>query len=166
MRTYIALLKWTPQGVQNVKQSPSRLAAARKGIEAAGVKMKDFYMVTGRYDMIVIIEAPDDGALAKALLTLASQGNIRSETCRAFTEDEYRQIIGGLAWNPNQNRQARTSADLQAHTLFCCRKPVWFGFRRRYAQVPLTRAEQIQDPMRCGGRMPRPWATIQLRSET
>jgi uncharacterized protein with GYD domain len=97
MRTYIALLKWTPQGVQNVKQSPSRLAAARKGIEAAGVKMKDFYMVTGRYDMIVIIEAPDDGALAKALLTLASQGNIRSETCRAFTEDEYRQIIGGLA---------------------------------------------------------------------
>ena len=97
MRTYIALLKWTPQGVQNVKQSPSRLAAARKGIEAAGVKMKDFYMVTGRYDMIVIIEAPDDGPLAKALLTLASQGNIRSETCRAFTEDEYRQIIGGLA---------------------------------------------------------------------
>ncbi len=97
MRTYIALLKWTPQGVQNVKQSPSRLAAARKGIEAAGVKMKDFYMVTGRYDMIVIIEAPDDGALAKALLTLASQGDIRSETCRAFTEDEYRQIIGGLA---------------------------------------------------------------------
>lgn len=97
MRTYIALLKWTPQGVQNVKQSPSRLAAARKGIEAAGVKMKDFYMVTGRYDMIVIIEAPDDGALVKALLTLASQGNIRSETCRAFTEDEYRQIIGGLA---------------------------------------------------------------------
>ncbi len=97
MRTYIALLKWTPQGVQNVKQSPSRLAAARKGVEAAGVKMKDFYMVTGRYDMIVIIEAPDDGALAKALLTLASQGNIRSETCRAFTEDEYRQIIGGLA---------------------------------------------------------------------
>jgi uncharacterized protein with GYD domain len=96
MSTYIVLLRWTPQGLQNVKQSPSRLEAARKGFEAAGVKMKDFYMVTGQYDMVAILEAPDDAALAKALLHSASQGSIRTETCRAFTEDEYRQIIGGL----------------------------------------------------------------------
>ena len=60
MPTYIALLKWTPQGLQSVKESPSRLDAARKSFEVAGVKMKDFYMVTGRYDMIAICEAPDD----------------------------------------------------------------------------------------------------------
>jgi uncharacterized protein with GYD domain len=96
MPTYIALLKWTSQGAQNVKQSPARLDAARKGFEAVGVQMKDFYMVTGRYDMVAIIEAPDDIALAKALLATASQGSITTETCRAFTEDEYRQIIGGL----------------------------------------------------------------------
>jgi len=90
------MLKWTPQGLQNVKQSPSRLDAARKGFEAAGVKMKDFYMVTGQYDMICIVEATDDIALAKAILSAASQGSITSETCRAFTEDEYRRIIGGL----------------------------------------------------------------------
>lgn len=96
MPAYIALLKWTPQGLQNVKQSPSRLDAARRGFEAAGVKMKDFYMVTGRYDMVVIVEAPDDKALARAILSTASQGSIASETCRAFTEDEYRQIISGL----------------------------------------------------------------------
>jgi uncharacterized protein with GYD domain len=60
-------------------------------------KMKDFYMVTGRYDMIAICDAPDEGALARALLSVTSKGSITSETCRAFTEQEYRQIIGGLA---------------------------------------------------------------------
>jgi len=96
MPTYIAMLKWTPQGLQNLKGSPSRLDAARKGFEAAGIKMKDFYMVTGKHDMILIVDAPDDTTLAKALLTAASQGSVVTETCRAFTEDEYRKIIGGL----------------------------------------------------------------------
>lgn len=97
MPTYIAFLKWTPQGIQNIKQSPSRLDAARKGFAAAGVKMKDFYMVTGQYDMVAVLEAPDDAAVAKAILSATSQGSISSETCRAFTEEEYRRIIGGLA---------------------------------------------------------------------
>lgn len=96
MPTYMAMLKWTPQGIQNIKQSPSRLDAARKGFQAAGVTMTQFFMVTGRYDMIAIVEAPDDKALAKAILATTSQGSIVSETCRAFTEDEYRQIMAGL----------------------------------------------------------------------
>lgn len=96
MPTYIALLKWTPQGLQNVKESPSRLDSARKSFETAGVKMKDFYMVTGHYDMVAICEAPDEGAVARALLSVTSKGSITSETCRAFTEQEYRQIINGL----------------------------------------------------------------------
>jgi uncharacterized protein with GYD domain len=97
MQTYIALLNWTPQGLQNLRESPSRLDAARKSFEAAGVKMKDFYMVTGRYDMVIICEAPDEGSLARALLSVTSKGAITSETCRAFTEQEYRQIVNGLA---------------------------------------------------------------------
>jgi len=97
MPSYIAMLKWTPQGLQNLKQSPTRLDAARKGFEAAGVKMKDFYMVTGKHDMIAILDAPDDASLAKAILAATSQGSLTSETCRAFTEAEYRDIIGGLA---------------------------------------------------------------------
>ena len=96
MPTYIAMLKWTTQGVQNIKQSPSRLDAARKDFEAAGARMKDFYMVTGQYDMIAVVDAPDDVALAKAILGLTSQGKVTSETCRAFTEQEYRRLIEGL----------------------------------------------------------------------
>ena len=50
----------------------------------------------GRYDTIVILHAPDDETLAKAMLMVARKGNVRTETFRAFTEDEYRHIIDGL----------------------------------------------------------------------
>jgi uncharacterized protein with GYD domain len=96
MPTYIAMLKWTPQGLRDLKESPSRLDAARKGFEKAGARMKDFYLVTGKHDMIAVIEAPDDATLAKALLSTMSQGSVTTETCRAFTESEYRQIMSGL----------------------------------------------------------------------
>jgi len=93
---YITLLRWTSEGIKNVKESPSRLDAARKAFQAAGVTMKDFYMVTGRYDMVIIFEAPDDATLAKATLSVASKGSVQTETLRAFTESEYRNILGSL----------------------------------------------------------------------
>ncbi len=96
MPTYIALLKWTPQGLQDLKQSPARLDKARSAFEADGVTMKEFFMVTGPYDMVAVMEAPDDVALAKAILSVSSRGSITSETIRAYTETEYRNIIGGL----------------------------------------------------------------------
>ncbi len=96
MPTYIALLKWTPQGLQRIRESPSRLDAARKSFEAAGMKMKEFYMVTGQYDMITIFEASNDIELAKAILSLTSQGSITTETCRAYNEEEYRKIVGEI----------------------------------------------------------------------
>jgi uncharacterized protein with GYD domain len=58
--------------------------------------LKDFFMVTGQYDFIFIAEAPDDAALAKAVLSIASKGAIQTETLRAFTESEYRSILSGL----------------------------------------------------------------------
>jgi uncharacterized protein with GYD domain len=96
MPTYIVMSKWTAQGLQNIRQSATRLEAGRKAFEAAGMKMTDFYMTTGRYDMVAVVEAPDDVTLAKAILASAAQGSFTTETCRAFTEDEYRQIIGGI----------------------------------------------------------------------
>ena len=58
--------------------------------------MKDSYMVTSRYDMIAICEAPEEGSLARALPSVTSKGTSTLETCRALTEPEYRQSIGGL----------------------------------------------------------------------
>jgi uncharacterized protein with GYD domain len=97
MPSYILLVRWTSQGLQKVKESPSRLEAGRKAFEAAGVKLKEFYMVMGRYDMVTIVEAPDDATLAKATLSLASKGHLQTETLRAFTESEYKKILSGLA---------------------------------------------------------------------
>jgi uncharacterized protein with GYD domain len=54
------------------------------------------YIVTGEYDMVAIVDAPDDVTLAKAILSSTSHGSITTQTCRAFTEQEYRNIIGGL----------------------------------------------------------------------
>ena len=96
MPTYLLLVRWTSQGLQKIKESPSRLEAGKKAFEAAGIKLKDFYMVMGRYDQVSIAEAPDDATMAKALLSLASQGNLQTETLRAFTEDEYKKIISEL----------------------------------------------------------------------
>ncbi|MFQ5795262.1 MAG: GYD domain-containing protein [Candidatus Bipolaricaulia bacterium] len=96
MPTYITLFRWTQQGIENVKESPNRLDAAKEAIRAMGAEMKAFYMVTGQYDLVAVIEAPDDETVAKLVLSTASQGNVQTETLRAFTEDEYRRIIGSL----------------------------------------------------------------------
>ena len=96
MPTYILLVRWTTQGLQKIKDSPSRLEAGKKAFEAAGIKLSAFYMVMGQYDQVSIAEAPDDTTMAKAMLRLASQGNLQIETLRAFTEDEYRKIISEI----------------------------------------------------------------------
>ena len=96
MPTYISLLRWTQQGANNVQQSPSRLDTARQVFQSVGGQLKDFYMVMGQYDMLVIAEAPNDEAIAKAILSLGAAGSIRAETSRAFTEEEYRKIIFSL----------------------------------------------------------------------
>ena len=96
MPTYITLIRWTEKGIENVKDGPNRLDAAKKVFQAAGAELKEFYLVQGRYDMVVLSEAPDDETVAKVALAIGSKGTIRTETLRAFTEDEYRKIIAAL----------------------------------------------------------------------
>jgi uncharacterized protein with GYD domain len=96
MAHYIVLASWTEQGVKNVKDSPARLDAARAAAKKLGCTIGDFYMVTGTADMLIVVEAPDDAAMATFNLNLARGGNLRSNTMKAFTEAEYRKIIGAL----------------------------------------------------------------------
>ncbi len=58
--------------------------------------MKSFYLTLGRYDMVAVIETPDDAAYAKVMLVLGSKGGVRTETLRAFPEDEYRNIVAAV----------------------------------------------------------------------
>ena len=68
-----------------------------KAFQAAGAELKEFYLVMGRYAMVVVAEAPDDETAANLALAIGSAGAIRTETLRAFTEDEYRKIIAALS---------------------------------------------------------------------
>lgn len=72
---------------------PPTLALARS---RHGSELKAFYLTMGRYDIVVIIEAPDDATAAKVALTVGSSGDISTETLRAFSEDEFREIVAAL----------------------------------------------------------------------
>ena len=96
MATYLMLFRFTQQGIQNIKESPARVEAAKKAFQEMGARVKEFYSVMGRYDTVFIVEAPDDETIAKAALAVGSLGNVRTETLRAFTEDEFRKIVAVL----------------------------------------------------------------------
>lgn len=96
MPTYVSLLRYTDQGVRNIKESPARLDAAKKAFQAAGGELKQFFLLMGSYDICIISEGPDDETAGKIALSLASLGNVRTETFRAFTESEYRKLISGI----------------------------------------------------------------------
>ena len=96
MPTYIQLLSFTQQGIEKIKESPARLDAAKQAYKAMGCEMKGFYLVMGQYDAVVITEAPNDETLSKLALALDSKGNVRTESLRAYTEDEYRKLISSL----------------------------------------------------------------------
>ena len=96
MPTYIALLRYTQQGIAAIKQGATRLDAAKQAYKKAGGELKAFYLTIGQYDAVAIAELPDDTAVAKMALALGAMGNVRTETLRGFTEAEFRKIVGEL----------------------------------------------------------------------
>jgi len=96
MPKYISLIRFTQDGMKNIKESPARLDAAKKAFQAMGAELQQWYLVVGHYDAVVISEIPDDETATKLDMMIASQGSIRTEGFRAFTEDEYRKLIASL----------------------------------------------------------------------
>ena len=96
MPTYISMLRYTQQGISAVKNAPARIDAAKEAYRKAGGELKSIYLTLGQYDLVVIAEMPNDEAVGRMALSLGAQGNIRSETMRAFTEAEFKKIVGSL----------------------------------------------------------------------
>ena len=96
MPTYITLCNFTQKGIENIKDSPARLEKVKKAIGAAGGEFKAFYLTVGQYDVVTISEAPNDIAYSTTMLAIASAGAVRTQTLKAFTEEEYKQIISSL----------------------------------------------------------------------
>ncbi|MFB6103181.1 MAG: GYD domain-containing protein [Haloplanus sp.] len=96
METYISLVNYTTEGVQHMEDSPDRLEAARNVVESMGGELVEFYLTMGQYDAVAIMEMPDAESATQAGITISGAGAVRTETLRAFPEDEYRELIDGL----------------------------------------------------------------------
>jgi uncharacterized protein with GYD domain len=94
MATYIALVDYTDQGIRGIGDTPHRADDFAKAAEKVGVKIEQLYWTMGGHDGVVILDAPDDEAVAALLLALGAKGNVRTQTLRAFDRSEIESILG------------------------------------------------------------------------
>ena len=93
MPTYISLVKWTEQGAKNARDTVKRAREFRSDVERRGGKLLSIHWTQGQYDLVTVVEYPDEQTGMAQLLAIGSLGNIRTETLRAFTESEVEAII-------------------------------------------------------------------------
>jgi len=96
MATFICLFGWTEQGIRSVKDTADRAEKFKKSIQAAGGSVKNIYWTMGRYDGVIVFEAPDDATAAAVMMGGCAQGNVRTETLRAFDENEIMGVLGKI----------------------------------------------------------------------
>ena len=97
MATYLLLGTFTDQGIRNIKDTIKRAEAVRAMGKKIGVAVKDVYWTLGQYDVAAILDAPDEAAATSLALSIGSQGNVRTQLLRAFTEKEIGPILRDLA---------------------------------------------------------------------
>jgi uncharacterized protein with GYD domain len=98
--TYVMLMKFTERGAADILDARAGRAAGKKAAAAMGVKWKQSYLMMGEYDVMVILEAPDDEAMARYALMGGMTGAVTTRTMRAFTEAEANKLIESLPEPP------------------------------------------------------------------
>jgi len=93
MPKYVVLYKFTEQGAKEMKSLPDRSRAAQAALEQAGGKVLGWYLTEGQYDVVTIVETPDEETMAIGAMAIAAAGNSRPETLRAFDLSEAEQLI-------------------------------------------------------------------------
>jgi len=96
MVTYVVLAKFTDQGIRNAKESPKRAEAFRQLAKTLEVTVKDIFWTQGRYDIVTIVEAPDESSAMSLNFSLGALGNVRTESLRAFSAAEMMTIVGKM----------------------------------------------------------------------
>ncbi len=97
MATYCVLASFTEQGVRNAKDSPKRADAFKEMARKCGVTVKELYWAQGQYDIVTILEAPDDLAVTSLALSVGALGNVRTQTLRLFSAGDMKAIIDKMA---------------------------------------------------------------------
>jgi uncharacterized protein with GYD domain len=96
MPTYVVLYNFTDDGAKNIKGTVQRTRETRKANEDRGFTIRSLHWTMGPYDLVAIVDAPDEQALMAGLLNIAGAGNARSATMRAFDETEMEAIVGKM----------------------------------------------------------------------
>jgi uncharacterized protein with GYD domain len=96
MATFVLLASFTDQGIRSVKDTTKRAEAFQQTAKKAGVKVKDLYWTLGQYDVLAVCDAPDDATATALALSLGMQGNVRTQTLRAFSQAEIGAILGKM----------------------------------------------------------------------
>lgn len=89
MPRYISLLRFTDKGAKELKKSTKRAHAFDRAAEKAGVKVEGQYWTLGTYDGALIISADNEVKALRLLTDLATQGNVRSDTMLALSDEEF-----------------------------------------------------------------------------
>ena len=88
MPTYVMLTNLTPEGVQTLKNNPTRVQEVNKEVEQLGVTVKEQWATLGQYDFVTVIDAPDDQTMAKVSVELGSRGTMSSQTLAAMPSED------------------------------------------------------------------------------
>jgi uncharacterized protein with GYD domain len=96
MPGYIMLFKYTKEGLASVREGAERAKRAQENLAKLGVRTIGLWWTLGEIDGVGVFEAPNDQAIATAALAAASQGVYTSHTMRAFSEEEFAQIVSSL----------------------------------------------------------------------
>ena len=97
MPHYILLINWREQGIIKIKDSSDRYNSFKTSVEKVGGKLIGGYYTFGEYDVVIIIEAPNDETVMSLMLKVGSAGNVRSKTLKAFSAEEGMKIIKDLS---------------------------------------------------------------------
>lgn len=96
MGQYVLLVRWTDQGIKNVKNTIKRAESFRKYLEKKGGKLTAIFYTFGKYDIVITAELPTDETAMSVSLATGALGNVRVTTLKAFSLDETRKIVEAL----------------------------------------------------------------------
>lgn len=89
MGEYIVLSRLTAEGRKTIKERPQRLKEVNKEIEKMGAKVKQQWVLLGKYDFLSILEAPDTETVMKVMAELGSRGTVETTTLTAMDVDKF-----------------------------------------------------------------------------
>ena len=97
MATYVMLAHFTERGIMNVKNTAQRAEEFKLMAIRHGAAVRETFWTLGQYDVVVIVQAPDEMTVTALGLSLGTLGFVRTQTLRAFSEAEMQTILRKMA---------------------------------------------------------------------